>query len=247
MPERERAFEAGKELRGEIIPRAVNLIRKERPVWEDRLIRLMESSLKVQRLCPSLWARVSRDPGLTGVTYMYMVGTNGTAAIPDLERAAMDSSRGVSTERAVAALHAVGIEAIPALVRIATNQHAKPRLLAVGVISSFQGKDPDAVPALVQCLKDSDNRIAISAAVALRDFGKQHVDCVSALEAGLRHPDPSMRRQCIYALESFGYKAKSAVPSLILALSDPDWPVRAAATNALSIIQPDALTSGVGK
>jgi len=64
------AREAVCQMQNEVLPRALLLIRREKPEWKNRVMRVMESPLNVRRWCPRwVWVGFYREPADDGVCY----------------------------------------------------------------------------------------------------------------------------------------------------------------------------------
>ena len=236
------AMEAFRHMKKWVLPRAINLVRYEKPEWKTKVEHFMELRLNVRRWAPRwIWAPFYGDPGDDAVIYFRMLGAEGSPAIPELEALATDPRRGQSAERAVAALAEIGTEALPALARVTTNMQAKTRLAALVQINCLGTNAAPAAPLLLECVGDADWRIAGNTAEIAGKLRFRPATSVPAIANLLYRPEPFLRRVALLALAELAKDARPAVPSLKDALNDSDFGVRLEATNALRRIAPEVL------
>jgi HEAT repeat protein len=146
---------------------------------------------------------------------------------------------------AVAALHAMGTNAIPALLR--RLQYREPvfnlydpdvsAAAAVGLIALGEQARP-AVPTLMALMDDSDAHLAALAMMAALGTGEEAGPC---LVKGLTNRFADVRNeavgQCIGDWEKrFPEQRKQAMPFLVKLLDDPDPGVRMNASNGLKYL-----------
>ena len=160
------------------------------------------------------------------------LGAVARPAIPQLTQLARSSSDGNRADRCAESLAAIGAEAIPSLLSLATNSPLPARWYAIAALEYF-ASDPAAeaaVPALIGCLGDTNEnaRIAEEAGTVLSQINLPAV-VVPALTNALHSPDAQV---CKWATSCL----RGAAPALRAALSDRDFQVRVAATNALRAI-----------
>lgn len=236
------AMEAFRHMAKRVLPRAVRLVRYEKPEWKNEVERFMELRMNVRRWAPSwIWAPFFGDPSDDAVIYFRMLGADGSPAIPELEALATDPRGGKRAGRAVEALGGIGLEALPALARVTTNMQATTRLAALARISCLGSNAAPAAPLLLACLEDADWRIAGNAAEIVGKLGFEPEKSVPAIADLLHRPEPVLRRVALLSLAEFGQEARSAVPCLLDALNDSDFGIRRGATNVLRKIAPEVL------
>ncbi len=235
------AIEAVRHMRDQVIPRALVLIRHERPLWKRELADIVSGRLNFGRWCPSwIWRSLVDDPGYNGACYFYILGDSATSAIPQLEAIASDPQRATSAQWAIKSLAAVGTNALPTLARVATSANEDARLEAMLRLRFFRDAAP-AATTLLKCLKDPNWRVVEFAAEGLGDLRVDPDLCVTALTNQVNHASAVVRTMVILSLGKFGAAARPAVPAVLTALGDPDVGVRTAATNTLQEIAPEAL------
>lgn len=236
------AMEAFHHMRDQVLRRAARLVRYEKPEWKNKVGRFMEMSMHACRWAPRwILAPFLDDPADEAAIYFRMLGADGSPAIPELEALAADPRGGKSAGRAVDALGEIGVEALPALARVATNVRATTRLAALVRINCLGTNAARAAPFLLPCIEDADWRIAGNAADVVGRVGFEPETSVPAIANLLRRPEPFLRMVAVRSLAAFGKEAHSAVPGLTEALNDSNGLVRFAATNALREIAPEVL------
>ena len=167
-----------------------------------------------------------------------ILGAQARAAIPELTRLARTSSEPEGAERCAVSLAAIGPEAIPSLVALATNGPASTRYAGAFGLEYFSGK-PEGVrtlPALIACLADTNTPVSGSAQRSLT-FMDPAV-AVPALTIASQSASARTRLLAIQCLEAFEYENPTNIPSatvtaLRAALRDPEYEVRDNATRIL--------------
>jgi hypothetical protein len=251
---RHEALDAVRGMRDQVLPRALKLIRYEKPEWKNNVEHFMEFRLDVRRWCPTwIWFPFYGDPGGDCVIYFEMLGPEASATVPELVQIINDEKPPESLvpvpvvqDRAMYALSCIGKESLPPLMEMLADPNSPYRrraAYAIGDINRLHGSGVanPAVPLLINRLKDPDQNMSTAAATVLGDMAIEADIAVPALASCLKNNDEDMRSQAAESLQNFGERARAAVPSLINALNDPDLGVRDAATNALLHIAPEVL------
>jgi FOG: HEAT repeat len=181
-----------------------------------------------------------------------VLGTNASAAIPELSRFVTDAR---NHERQVAA-HALayigGREALPPLLA-ALEDKTVPDLQRAGIAGAipylnYRGPElTNAVPVMIACLGETNPFVPSLAATALGTFLVQPEQCVPALTKAVASPDYRVRRNAIRALGNFGRVDTNAINAVSKALDDSHQDVRKEATNALQKIAPEVLTNAASE
>ena len=179
-----------------------------------------------------------------------VLGTNASAAIPELSRFVMDARNRDRRNAALALAYIGGRDALPPLLAALEDKTAPDirRALIAGAIPHLNYRGPEltnAVPVMIACLCESNQFVPSLAATALGTFLVQPEQCVPALTKAVASPDYRVRRNAIRALGNFGAVATNAIGAISNALDDSADPVRKEATNALQKIAPEVLTNGV--
>ena len=104
------------------VPYLVKWIRYEWPGWRGSLQDKLPSAISEQKLVRRLLEGSAERRAIYAVMAFRMIGTNGAAAIPELEKMAKDRSKPATATKAITALLVIGEPAIPAL----TALHAMP-------------------------------------------------------------------------------------------------------------------------
>ncbi len=189
-----------------------------------------------------------------------MVGTNATAAVPDLAAALADTE---ARWAAAQALASIGGPAIPALAAATTNQDFNIRHAAVYGLGQAGTNAWPATEALLDRVLDSHESVRASALYSLGQVGQKGVPPVLAAfssESELRreaaakairamnspprqvlrtlleystNPSPSLRQHSLEALQILKINHPRVVANYFAATADSDWAVRATAARAL--------------
>jgi HEAT repeat protein len=129
-------------------------------------------------------------------------------------------------------------EATGNLVKALDDEHYSVRESAARGLGGIGPKAAQALPRLKRAARtDSAERVRLASAEALWRI-ERSPDAVTALEALLRDSgDSSMRREACEALGRLGPAAAAALPSLKAALEDEEPVVRAAAGEAVPLVE----------
>jgi HEAT repeat protein len=147
------------------------------------------------------------------------------AAVPSLIEIYQQKISPASQQCAAQSLGVIGLaakRAIPTLIRDLGNPNTQVqvRCSILLALAHFQAEPELVVPALTNALSDSDALVRVSACTAFWYMG------VLETNRGSGSANPGLRQ---------------AVPALVHSLSDADAGVRRGATNALQVIDPDAV------
>jgi len=179
-----------------------------------------------------------------------VLGTNASAAIPELSRSVMDARNHERQSAAKALAYIGGRDALAPLLAALEDKTAPDlqRAAIAGAIPHLNYRGPEltnAVPVMIACLCESNQFVPSLAATALGTFLVQPEQCVPALTKAVASPDYRVRRNAIRALGNFGRADTDAINAISKALDDSHQDVRKEATNALQRIAPEVLTNGV--
>lgn len=179
-----------------------------------------------------------------------VLGTNASAAIPELSRFVTDPQNQNRQSAALALAYIGGPQALPPLLSVIQDKRTSfiQRNFIAGIIPELNYRGPElsnAVPAMIAFLQNTNSSLQPVAASVLGTFLIQPEQCVPALISALESPNNLVRRHVIIALGNFGRDATNAIKAISIALNDSDGDVRRSATNALFNIAPEVLTNGV--
>ena len=171
-----------------------------------------------------------------------ILGGTAHPAIPELTRLARASSDPERPKRCAASLSAIGPQAIPSLLSLATNGPPWTRYWAVNELGWF-ARTPEAVqtvPVLIKCLDDT-NTLNVDGSAERALMNMDPAVAVPALTNALHSPLAQTRlriARCLLALEDAGDpRLPSEAPTIVsacrTAVRDPDPQVRSTATNIL--------------
>jgi HEAT repeat protein len=207
-----------------------------RSAYKFRLVGWM-----IQMLGKSAWERHDR-----AIYFLQALGSNATPAIPVLS----DSLDRPDLAESAAAILAhsdsignvvLGPGATLPLLKAMTNGNSNVRGMAANALGLL-GTNPDLVaPALIHALKDPSSQVR---SMAARSFGRYKAEAatiIPALLPLLDDTDTYVRQGTAWMLGRFRTEASAATPKLVILLNDPDFQVRSSATNALLLIDPEAL------
>jgi len=200
---------------------------QQRPYnWQKQLRPYREKNAILRRIIP-YWATGidKQNRALAAWEAIPRLGPAGRSAIPRLTVLANDHNDNSVAHLATTALAA--LEAIPALITVATNQQVKARGSAILYLGQL--RNAAAVPALLQCLEELNSSVSWEAVRALGLIHQEQGVVVPALVRALRRvPNiPSravigqrdIRFHLAWAIAEFGTNADSAVPELLRHLS----------------------------
>jgi hypothetical protein len=178
-----------------------------------------------------------------------ILGTNASAAIPELSRFVMDTRNRDRRNAAHALAYIGGRDALPPLLAALEDKTVPDirRALIAGAMPHLNYRGPEltnAVPVMIACLCESNQFVPSLAATALGTFLFEPEQCVPALTKAAASPDYRVRRNAIRALGNFGCTDTNAIHAVSKALDDSHQDVRKEATNALQKIAPEVLTNG---
>jgi hypothetical protein len=171
------------------------------------------------------------------------LGPVALPAIPELVRLARTSSGPDRAERCAVALAAIGPEAIPNLLSLATNGPSWTRYWAVSALEFFSHK-PEGVqtmPILIKCLGDTNSGYSPAGPaqlVLLNLLDTAPAATLPALTNALESPSARTRLNSIGCLQLFQSEnptnlPPSTAPAFSAALHDSDSIVASIATNIL--------------
>jgi hypothetical protein len=174
-PERREAVEAVRNLRDQVLPRALELICKEKPDWKGSMEQILESKMEVRRWCPTrVWAPFYRNPADEGSVYFEMLGPDAGSAVPELVRIINHTESFNTSERAMDALSSIGAASLPSLTQMLADPANPRRRRAVCAIGDMMDRQPaaakSAIPLVVKCLNNSDFAVRYAATNALNEF-----------------------------------------------------------------------------
>jgi hypothetical protein len=222
------------------VPFLVEWIAYESPAWRKRL------TASTKGLDIRLWELLGdRKAGrATYAAQAFMIlGPQGNPGIPKL-LGLLRSTQSDVAMRALVALDAIGIDAVPAVFSALTNQPARGPFTVYWLALAMKGLGTNAslvVPAVLRCLSDADNATAATAAIWLGNLGAESEVVVPVLADAVRSGGLRVRGSALLALGRIGRGARSAVPVLVEALTNSEMYVRALATNSLRMVAPEVL------
>jgi HEAT repeats len=135
--------------------------------------------------------------------------------------------------------------AVPALVRLLTDQDQYVRSAAIMTLGSLGPVASEAVPGLITCLRDPDPGVRYDAASTLGDIHQMPERAVPALVECLKEyrangKDADIVPVALRSLGQFGAQARPVVAILRELLNDPDAGLRFEARIALQQIDAEA-------
>lgn len=142
----------------------------------------------------------------------------------------------------IVGLGAGSSEDVAPLIAALKDPHMSVRADAADELRLFGKEAHSAVPALKAALADPEPVVCIRAAAALGWIDPGNADAVTRL-INLATAVKGSRREAIEALGDLGSAAKKAVPALCGCLTDTDQRLRAATTESLGLIGPDAASA----
>jgi len=169
------------------------------------------------------------------------LGSMGGPAIPQLAQYMNDTSRPSRAKNAIFALSFIGNDALPDLLKAATNRSYPWRstvLFAITYMGSLGTNAPAAIPALLQCLDDPDAEISTHSLRALSKLKLLPEIVVPLLTKELDSANKDVVTTAILDLENFGPDAAAAVPALLRCGRDTSYEVRILSEGAVFKIDP---------
>jgi hypothetical protein len=173
-----------------------------------------------------------------------LLGTNASAAVPELTRLVDEHQSPSVSSYALRALAELGPDGLPPVLEILANPNDPNRSAATRVFHANRNLGTNAVLAvrlLAECVRDTNREVAIGAAESLGRLGLEPETAVPALAARLQDPTDEVRFVCARSLAWFGERARPALPALTIALHDSNFEVRHYATNTLAKLSPEVL------
>jgi len=110
-----------------------------------------------------------------------------------------------------------------------------------GVSQLSESEQIERVPDLVQLLKDQDQSVRITAAEEIAELGPKAERAIPQLIDNFTHENGEEGQVYVSAVASFG---ASALPRLLKAFNSSNWLVKARASDAIRIIQPQRFKEG---
>src|SRR4051812_20082901 len=164
-----------------------------------------------------------------------ILGETARPAIPELTRLARKSSDPKRAERCSDSLAAIGPEAIPSLLSLATNGPRMTRWYAIAALEYF-GNDRQstipAVPVLIKCMGDASDDVANKAADVMSRCCSPDV-VLPAVTNALQSASARRRKWAVRCLGWDDRQPVSTIPLLRVAMRDTNYAVRESATNVL--------------
>jgi HEAT repeat protein len=249
----EEASDAIRAIGTNALPVLVSWAEYQMPVWRFGLARGYASfprPIYSDSLADFFINRKATMRSFNSVFAFQILGTNASAAIPELSRFVMDARNRDRVTAARALAYIGGRDALPPLLAALEDKTAPDtqRALIAGAVPHLNYRGPEltnAVPVMIACLGETNQFVPSLAASALGTFLVQPEKCVPALIKAVESPDYRVRRNAIRALGDFGAVATNAISAVSKTLDDSHQDVRREATNALQKIAPDVLTNGV--
>jgi len=180
------------------------------------------------------------DSAPSGFGYL---GAVARPAMPELMRLARASSGPDRAQRCAVALAAIGPEAIPNLLSLATNGPSWTRYWAVSALEFFSRKPEglQTMPVLIKCLGDTNSGYSPAGPaqlVLLNLLDTAPAATLPTLTNALQSPSPRTRLNSIGCLQFFQSEnptnlPPSTAPAFRAALHDSDSMVASIATNIL--------------
>jgi HEAT repeat protein len=169
----------------------------------------------------------------------YALSTQGSAAsnsIPALSRLLQHSSPDL-TQKAAAALAAMGPTAVPELIRSLTNKDAQARVVTINALAGMGPLGRAAVPKLMELAHRDEASVREAAVHALAQIRPTEPEVVATLADALHDPVRQVRLQAVQGLSRSPRTSASVTPKLLEALSDPSPEVRGQAATLLGSIE----------
>ena len=173
-----------------------------------------------------------------------VLGEGAWPAVPaliEIYQQNLATAPGRAAARALCATGAPATNAVPFLLRGATNADPAARVVAVGTLSQIHSAPEQVVPVLIGALNDPDQEVRNMAAFTLACYRKEAKPAIPALLGKLKDPYWQVRGNAILALAEAQAPVALALPALTTALQDPHGFVRARAAQALGTFGADAI------
>ena len=196
-----------------------------------------ELDAKCLRADPSLVEALQDESETVRLNAAYAMGCMGEAVVPPLIDATRQETA-ASVEETIAktpdnlhgtnptagyaaqALSAIGLPAVPAVVKILDDEDWWVRAMAVDILTKIGPAAKTGVPALMKRVNDGHWWVRRNAIEALGTIGLHSTDAVPLLVAALQDTDYRVRRNAAITLAKFGQPSAPAIPALVEALGD---------------------------
>jgi HEAT repeat protein len=228
------------------IPFLLKWIRYEPPSW------LEKADSTLERLTPdSVYNSMMRPfrQSFYAAKAFELLGTNATAAIPELTRLMHATNNVHSSSLAAIAMGSMGIEALPPLLHSLAQPHPPSSVFrAISSMGYLGTNTMAAIPILIEHTRQNDHHVAQDAIRCLGRLELEPQTVVPVLTNLLGATnEQALRLSALYALKHFGSRATSAIPAILRVTTDADDRIRSGATNALLEIAPELLTNSVSR
>jgi HEAT repeat protein len=171
-----------------------------------------------------------------GADGFVILGPTAWQATSMLGKAFEDNISPSSQFAAASALAGIGqgaSNAVPTLIRAATNSDAKVRFHAIFALNGIHAASDQLVPLLVQALKDPSADVRSVALTGLGDLGPAAVLAVATIGQLIESSDPGVRRLACGALGNIHSEPERSIPLLVRCFSDSSPVVRGEAAWAV--------------
>ena len=198
-------YEAIRQAGTNAIPTLLRLLRAKDSALKVKLMRLAERQhvIKVEYTPAEEW-NLAAESGFVAL------GTNAQSAVPALTKIMDQNISPTSRYCAILALGVIGPpakEAVPSLLRCATDTDTGVRELAIVALGRIHAESDRVVPVLTNALRDPSFAIRLGAAVALGEFGPHASIAVPTLVELLNASDGVVRERATNALEAIDPEA----------------------------------------
>jgi HEAT repeat protein len=180
-------------------------------------------------------------------SYFQALGELGGPAVPELTRLLNANTNLIHVHRYSWCLAAIGKPALPSLLAALSRPELDYRneitCWLSGDTFDFGAEINQAAPILVKLCCDPYHEVA---GQSVRALGRMTIDTerlLPALTNALNHHSPFVRSEAARSLGRLPGSKGIAIPALRAALADPAEKTRQAATNALLMFAPEALTN----
>jgi len=178
-----------------------------------------------------------------------LLGDQAQAAIPALTKrlttAKPDTLEG-ETMQVIAGnlLASLAPRGLPPLLSALTNKSASVRYAAAESLHLITTEKEKVIPQLIHALHDTNSAVVNAVLTSLNSYAIDPAIAVPAFTECLQSTNERTRELAAFHLGVYHRDARPAASRLMGLLSDPDANVRKAATNAVVLIAPKALTTG---